>query len=123
MGILLQFKIGNYIQNLTYYQKYVICTHTVDYCRPGHIMYIRIMHIEYTYTYSHTHIEYNHCRVYYVNTLPELFMEVADPELPSSKGVLSSLFGSHHSVVDHEELHKCYHLLYCMHICIVHAIL
>ena len=43
-------------------------------------------------------------------------MEVADPELPSSKGVLSSLFGSHHSVVDREELCKCYHLLYCIHI-------
>ena len=34
-------------------------------------------------------------------------MEVADPELPSSKGMLSSLFGSsHHSVVDREELCK-----------------
>ena len=49
---------------------------------------------------------YNHYRVDYAHTLPELFMEVADPEMPSSKGVLSSLFGSHHSVVDREELCK-----------------
>ena len=34
-------------------------------------------------------------------------MEVADPELPAHKEVLSSLFGSsHHSVVDREELCK-----------------
>ena len=64
---------------------------------------------------------YNHCRVDYAHTLPELFMEVADPELPSSKGVLSSLFGSHHSVVDREELCKfiIYFTMYvCLYVCV-----
>ena len=51
-------------------------------------------------------IEYNYCRVDFTVILPELYMEVADPELPAHKGVLSSLFGSHHSVVDREELCK-----------------
>ena len=51
-------------------------------------------------------IEYNYCRVDFASILPELYMEVADVELPAAhKGVLSSLFGStHHSVVDREEL-------------------
>ena len=58
--------------------------------------------------HSYTVIEYNYCRVDYANILPELFMEVADPELPSSKGVLSPKISgnSHHSVVDREELCK-----------------
>lgn len=45
----------------------------------------------------------------YASILPELYKEVADPELPSShKGVLRSLFGGgHQSVVDHKELCKC----------------
>ena len=35
-------------------------------------------------------------------------MEVADPDLPASKGVLSTFFGStHHSVLDREELCEC----------------
>ena len=53
-------------------------------------------------------IEYNHCRVDYANILPELFMEVGGPELPSSKGVLSPKISgsSHHSVIDREELCK-----------------
>ena len=52
-------------------------------------------------------IEYNYCRVDFTAILPELYMEVADPELPAHKGMLSSLFGSsHHSVVDREELCK-----------------
>ena len=69
------------------------------------------------YARTHTDTEYNHCRVDFANILPELFMEIADPELPSSKGVLSSLFGSsHHSVVDREELCKFYNLLFSMSI-------
>ena len=52
-------------------------------------------------------IEFNYCRVDFTAILPELYMEVADPELPAHKGMLSSLFGSsHHSVVDREELCK-----------------
>ena len=46
-----------------------------------------------------------YCRVDLSNVLPELYIEVADPELPGHKGVLSSLFSSaHQSVVDREEL-------------------
>ena len=52
-------------------------------------------------------IEYNHCRVDFTSILPKLFMEIADPDLPSSKGIFSLLFSSsYHSVIDHEELCK-----------------
>lgn len=64
-------------------------------------------------------MEYKYYRVDLVNILPELYMEVNDPELPSSKGVLSSLFGgSHHSVVDREELCKFTIYFVCVCICV-----
>ena len=51
--------------------------------------------------------EYNHCRVEFANILPKLFMEIADPQLPSSKGIFSFLFSSsYHCVIDREELCK-----------------
>ena len=58
---------------------------------------------------THTHVltEYNHCRVDYADILPELFVEVADPEPPCGRGLFSLLFSSnYHSVIDREELCK-----------------
>ena len=71
-------------------------------------MLIRSSTHTYVHAYIHVMIEYKiYSRVDLVNVMPELYIEVADPEIPSSKGVLSSLFGdSRHSVVNREELCK-----------------
>ena len=48
-------------------------------------------------------IEYDYCRVDFSNILPKLFVEVADPKLPSSKRLFSS---RRHSMVNREVLCK-----------------
>ena len=46
------------------------------------------------------------CREDFVNTLPELYVERADPELSASRRGRSSSSSSNHSVEDYEELCK-----------------